>query len=173
MQAQFNSETSQIPCRQQYRNETYNDRIYSRNIPSGNMEAKFSPVPVSTKYSIMPVFDQYKQANIPIVTRGFYNVGKTFSPGNAEGPWSGFASNVDVETILRNQQFGLQYCEQSVYVPSSNSDLYRVEVVGRQEVQNHPALFNQEQFAPFNPNTLNLGTDIFNNSTRQQLKDLN
>lgn len=173
MQAQFDSETSQTSCRPQYRNESYNDRIYSRNIPSGNLEARFSSVPVSTKYSMMPIFDQYKQANVPIVTRGFYNVGRTFNPGNAEGPWSGFASNVDVETVLRNQTFGLQNCEQSVYVPSSNSDLYQVEVVGRQEIQTHPALFYQQQFEPFNPNTLNLGTDIFNNATRQQLKDLN
>ena len=172
MQAQLEAEKSQTSCRQQYRNEALNDRIYSRNIPSGNLEATFSPVPVSTKYSMMPIFDQYKQATVPIVTRGFYNVGRTFNPGNAEGPWSGFASNVDVETVLRNQTFGLQYCEQSVYVPSSNSDLYQVEVIGRQEIQTHPALFQQEQFQPFNPNTLNLGTDIFNNATRQQLKDL-
>lgn len=172
MQAQFNGETSQISCRQQYRNETYNDRIYTRNIPSGNMEARFSQVPVSTKYSMMPIFDQYKQSTVPIVTRGFYNVGKTFNPGNAQGPWSGFASNVDVETVLRNQTFGLQHCEQSVYVPSSNSDLYQVEVVGRQEPQTHPALFEEPYFQPFNPNTLGLGGELFNNSTRQQLKNL-
>jgi len=81
------------------RNEELNQRISNRNIPSGYLDAKFSPRPVSTKYSLLPVVDQYKKANTPIITSAPYNIGKTFNPGNAQGPWSGFATNVDVESV--------------------------------------------------------------------------
>jgi len=154
------------------RNEELNQRISSRNIPSGYLEAKFSPRPVSTKYSLLPVVDQYKKANVPIVTTAPYNVGKIFNPGNAQAPWSGFATNVDVETILRNEAFALQYCDQATYVPSSNSDLYKIEVnQGRPIQQPFPDLFATPALAPFNPNQLGIGKDLFNNATRQQLKD--
>jgi hypothetical protein len=153
------------------RNEELNQRISNRNIPSGYLDAKFSPRPVSTKYSLLPVVDQYKKANTPIITSAPYNIGKTFNPGNAQGPWSGFATNVDVESVLRNEAFAIQYCDQSTYVPSSNSDLYNVEVQGQSIQQPFPGLFSVPSLAPFNPNPMGLGSDVFNNYTRQQLKD--
>ena len=35
-----------------------------------------------------------------------------------------------------------------------------------------PGLFKEESFSPFNPNTCNLGTNVFYNHTQQQVKDL-
>ena len=154
------------------RYQELNERIAERNIPSNNLQSYFSIRPVSTKYSLMPVFDQYKNSEVKIPTMSNYNVGKTFNPGNAQGPWSGYANNVDVETVLRNQQFALQKGDRHVYVPSSNSDLYVTEVTGRKEIQSHPYLFKNETFSNFNPNTLNLGNDVFNNATRQQFKGI-
>lgn len=154
------------------RYQTLNDRIANRNIPSEYLQPAFSNRPVSTKYSKLSIIDQYKEANVPLVPVSTYNVGKIFNPGNAEAPWSGYASNVDIEAILRNQVFALQKSDKSVYVPSTSSDLYNVEVVGRQEQQPFPGLFSLQVLDPFNPNTHNLGQDIFNNSTRQQLKNI-
>jgi len=154
------------------RYQVLNDRIANRNIPSEYLQSSFSSRPVSTKYSKLPIVDQYKQANVPLVKAQPYNIGTTFNPGNAEAPWSGYASNVDVETILRNQVFALQKGDKSAYVPSSKSDLYNTEVVGRQEQQTFPGLFSPQTLQPFNPNTYNLAQDVFNNSTRQQLKNV-
>jgi hypothetical protein len=154
------------------RYQQLNERIAERNIPSGNLQSYFNVRPVSTKYSLMPIFDQYKPSDVKIPIIPNYNVGKTFNPGNAQGPWSGYANNVDVETVLRNQAFALQKGDRSVYVPSTNSDLYVSEVVGRNETQTHPYLFKHDPLPNFNPNTLNLGNDVFNNATRQQFKGI-
>ena len=80
-------------------------------------------------------------------------------------------NNVNTESLLRNQYFALQKSDQSVYVPSSDSDLYNVKVVSRPVQQPHPDLFNQPEFQPFNPNVINGGNQIFNNSTRMQMLD--
>jgi hypothetical protein len=37
--------------------------------------------------------------------------------------------------------------------------------------QTHPLLFNKPEFAPFNPNTLNVGNNLFNNHTRYDIKN--
>jgi len=156
------------------RNEELNNRISSRNIPSNILEAKFSIRPVSTKYSLFPIIDQYKNTNVPINNTAPYNIGTTFSPGNDEGPWSGYNNNIDIETLLRNQNFAIQKCEQSYYVPSSKSDLYNSDNYQKDQKENQPfpGLFESQTFYNFNPNQFNLGNEIFNNSTRQQLKNL-
>ena len=58
------------------RNKTYitqidrvqdlNDRIYERNIPSTNLPANINTRPVSTKYSLMPIFDIRKETKTPL-----------------------------------------------------------------------------------------------------------
>lgn len=154
------------------RNQQLNQRISSRNVPSEPLQPIYSSRPVSTKYSKLPVIDQYKQATVPLAIAPNFNVGTIFNPGNAQAPWSGYANNVDVETILRNQTFALQKGDKAFYVPATSSDLYNVEVYGRHEQQPFPGLFTIETLEPFNPNTYNLGNDIFNNSTRQQLKNV-
>jgi hypothetical protein len=154
------------------RYQVLNDRISNRNIPSETLQSVYSSRPVSTKYSKMSIIDQYKESTVPFVSVSAYNVGTIFNPGNSQAPWAGYANNVDVETVLRNQTFALQKGDRGTYVPSASSDLYNIEVVGRIEQQPFPGLFSLQVLEPFNPNTYNLGHDVFNNSTRQQLKNI-
>jgi hypothetical protein len=124
-----------------------------------------------TKYSFMPIVDPRAPVNVPMEQLPIYSQEQIFNPGTA-APWSGYASNVNVESDLRNQIFALQKCSQAVYVPSSSSDLYQFGFkTTKQEVQPFPNLFANEQFNQFNPNPENVGHDVFYNSTRQQLKD--
>jgi hypothetical protein len=155
------------------RTEELNDRIYTRNIPSQGLQPQFSQVPVSTKYSIMPILDQRAKPIIPLNNYPIYDSEKIFNPGNAQAPWSGFSNNINVESNLRNQFFANQRCEQSYYVPSSNSDLYNVTVDSGPDVQTHPLLFKQEMFDYFNPNCHNLGNNQFiYNNTRDETNDV-
>lgn len=159
-----------------YNKEQDNRRIYERNIPSAMLQPYLDVRPVMTKYSYFPIVDPRRQLNTKLIERPTYNVNATFNPGNTVSPWSGFASNINTETMLRNQIYALQDCSQSVYVPSSNSDLY----VNMFQPQNtgtpgaHSLLFKNEQFGDFNPNPDKnvLGTNLFMNSTRSQIKDL-
>jgi hypothetical protein len=146
-----------------------NDRLSARNVPSAPLQPQYSIRPVSTKYALMPVFDRRPKATVPIAREPTYSVETVFNPGSAQAPWSGFASNINAESSLRNQFFALQRCEQSEWVPSSKSDLYEVKAVGRQEHQPFPGLFTEEKFAPFDPNTCKTGGEIWGNHTRQQL----
>jgi len=150
-----------------------NSRIYDRNIPSQALQPYYSPRSVSTKYSIMPIVDPRKQNSVSAVQYPVYNPHTIFNPGNTESPWSGFSSNINTESELRNQIFALQKCSQSVYVPNSTSDLYQYDFEPRQSVhQPFSGLFNQENFNAFNPNPNNLAPGIFLNSTRTSVKDI-
>jgi len=151
-------------------NET-NNRIYDRNIPSQPLQPYLNVRPVMTKYSIMPIVDPRKENTVKLNKLPIYNVNNVFNPGNSQSPWSGY--NVNNESILRNQIFALQKCSQSVYVPNSNSDLYKYTFKSNNNLkQTHELLFQQDNFCDFNPNTENLGFGLFHNSTRVQLKDL-
>jgi hypothetical protein len=102
-----------------------------------------------------------------------FNPNHTFNPGNTKSPWSGFASAVNVESELRNQIYALQKCSQAVYVPSSRSDLYQVNMRQKPQTQ-HSLLFQEEHFCNFNPNPdpKIVGSGIFMNSTRTQILDM-
>jgi len=130
--------------------------------------------PVMTKYSYFPIVDPRKQINYNLKKQPTYNVHNTFNPGNTQSPWSGFASNINTESELRNQIYALQKCSQSVYVPNSSSDLYEYGFRTRVQPNPHDLLFQNETFPSFdpNPNKEIIGTNIFMNSTRLQLKDM-
>jgi hypothetical protein len=150
-----------------------NSRIYDRNIPSQVLQPYFTPRSVSTKYSIMPIVDPRKEVSVKAMQYPTYNTNAIFNPGNAQSPWSGFSSNINLESELRNQIFALQKCSQSVYVPESTSDLYQYNFQPQQPVyQPFSGLFREEKFDAFNPNPENLAPGVFLNSTRTQLKDL-
>ena len=149
-----------------------NERLFERNIPSTNLQPQYGIIPVSTKYSMLPIVDQRKKVTVPLHKYNNFNVDTVFNPGNSKSPWSGYANNVNLESTLRNQFFALQKCEQSEYVPSSKSDLYNTKIDYRPVQQNHPLLFEKQDFNHFNPNVHNIGNEFFNNSTRNQLKDL-
>jgi hypothetical protein len=149
-----------------------NDRMANRNIPSQSLQPQYSIRPVSTKYGYMQVLDQYKQSNVPLNNYNRYSTENVFNPGNAQAPWNGYSDNVNIESTLRNQFFALQKCEQSEYVPSSNSDLYETKISYTPQKQTHDLLFEKPEFSSFNPNENNLGGNLFNNFTRYQVKDI-
>jgi hypothetical protein len=153
------------------RTQILNDRIYTRNIPSNPLPPQFSMRPVSTKYATMPILDQRRQPTIPLNNCQSFNVNTTFNPGNAQAPWSGYASNIHLESTLRNQFFALQKSDQSKYIPSSSSDLYNIKVDAQPVKQPFPHLFEKSCFDSFNPNHLALGKELFNNATRNQMQN--
>lgn len=155
--------------------DTIDARLNDRNIPSHMLQPYLNVRPVMTKYSIMPIVDPRKPINVPMQQMPVYNTGKVFNPGNRQSPWSGFASNVNTESELRNQIFALQKCSQTVYVPSSQSDLYKYTFMPSKsgnQANPHPELFKADSFEQFDPNPEKLGGNIFNNYTRQQLREM-
>lgn len=157
------------------RNLELDNRIYERNIPSSQLQPNFSMRPVSTKYDLLGVYDRRAPASVQIEPVPIYSVSGVFNPGTAQAPWSGFATNINTESLLRNQFFALQDCEQSQYIPSSTSDLYQLSSIpqsSNQHANPFEHLQRNDVFEPFNPNTCNLGRGLFMNHTRQQLKDL-
>ena len=151
-----------------------NTRIYDRNIPSQMLQPYLDVRPVLTKYSYLPIVDPRRKINTPIKQMPTFNPHTTFNPGNTQSPWSGFASNINVESELRNQVYALQKCSQSVYVPNSNSDLYSYSFKPNQVNQQHNLLFEEVNFNNFNQKSQSnmVGSQIFMNSTRAPIKEI-
>ena len=154
--------------------EETNMRIYDRNIPSQMLQPYIDVRPVMTKYSYFPIVDPRKNNSVPLTVQPTFNPHAVFNPGNTTSPWSGFASNVNTESELRNQIYALQKCSQSVYVPSSKSDLYNYGFTPKPTPQSHSLLFEKGSFSQFNPNpdSKTVGSEMFFNSTRVQVRDM-
>lgn len=155
--------------------ERTNQIIYSRNIPDQPLQPYLDVKPVSTKYSLMPIVDPRKESNVNLINCPMFNPHEHFNPGTSKAPWSGYASKINTESELKNQIYALQKCSQSVYIPNSNSDLYEYKYKPHNIVSNpHELLFRQNDFNLFNPNPDSnvIGHNLFNNSTREQLKDI-
>lgn len=156
-----------------------NNRIYNRNIPSHNLQSQFDPRPVRTRQILFPTIDCHLDNfmkvgnNIEqIQIQENYSQQTIFNPGT-KAPYSGYATSIDNESRLHGSFMPNQKnTPQSEYIPSSQSDMYNVEVTQRPNIQTHPMLFRQEVFNHFNPNCGNMGRDFFNNHTRQQVKNL-
>jgi hypothetical protein len=170
----MNNAYSQSPiCISKIHEET-NTRIYDRNIPSQMLQPYIDVRPVMTKYSHFPIVDPRKSINVPLQQMPTYNVNKVFNPGNTTSPWSGFASNINKESELRNQIYALQKCSQATYVPNSNSDLYDYKFKSIKQNNPHELLFQNESFSGFNPNPDQkvVGSSMFMNNTRVQVRDM-
>ena len=158
---------------QHERVDELNDRISSRYFSDKPLQPNYNPRSIPTKYSLFPIVNRRKEVKEVLNTYPDYNGYDNFNPGTAKAPPCGFINNVDTETILRNQAFALQHADQNVYIPSSQSDLYKVEVVSRPSEQPHPLLFNRFTFdgrQHQNMEKSNIGKDIFSNHTRTQLR---
>lgn len=150
-----------------------NMRTFERIIPSQPLQPYLDVRPASTKYSLLPIVDPRKEINVPLIQQSTYNQETVYNPGNG-APWCGYASNVNNESLLRNQVYALQKCSQSVYIPSSKSSLYVHKTTNSYPVeQPHKNLFKDETFSktPFR-HKKHIGYALFNNPTRQQLKNL-
>ncbi len=161
--------------------EEINKKMFARNIASGNLDTLLDPRAQPTKY-VLPFVNNKSSCRSQTL---YYKNPTDFNPGTRLGSWSGFASNINDESILRNQIYANHKYPQGTFVPDSTSDLYNSSVpksIGAVEAQ-FPNLFNGN-IIPQNPENLgalhksatpsylqNLGNNLFNNATRQQLKD--
>jgi hypothetical protein len=83
---------------------------------------------------------------------------------------------VEQESSLRNQYFAFQKCSQAVYVPNSDSDLYKAPVFLKRNdnilMDKTPFLFQEETY--LSPNS-SMGekkdTSLFLNNTRMFRKE--
>lgn len=154
-----------------------NTRILERNITMGNLDILCSPRSISTKYTLPSDINNINSQQININKYNFsYNIEDSFNPGNTKGSWSGFIKNINNESVLRNQVYALQKFPQSEYIPKSTSDMY-VNSIPPKDNNNaevlFPNLFNHT-ISTNNTNNKyfgNIGNNLFNNYTRQQLKD--
>jgi len=159
---------------QNERVDEINDRYQERQFSDFPLEPNFSPRSISTKYGFFPMVNGRKPAYEGRLNYPDHSSYVNFNPGTRSAPSSGFFSNVDVETILRNQTVALQRgADQGVYVPSSNSDLYHVSIISRPSEQPNPLLFRNFQFnqtAHPNNSHSNIGQNAMFNHTRTQLR---
>lgn len=152
-----------------------NERIADRNIPSAKLQPYFSQRSTSTKYTKFMDASPPPSNAVPLQTFPNYSPADAFNPGNRAAPWSGFASSIDIESDIRNQFYALQRCPQASHVPSAGSDLYTLQSFSHPEktnVQSHPLLFTQDKLERFNPNVTNSSRGMFNNHTRQDIKNV-
>tara|TARA_A100001011_G_scaffold262910_2_gene271433 strand:+ start:2547 stop:3071 length:525 start_codon:yes stop_codon:yes gene_type:complete len=149
-------------------------RMNKRRYPSQKLPVGFTPRPVQTKRVKFPMLDARKKSNVLIENRGVFSEKRTFAPGNL-APFNGYMASVDDESKLYNIVFPTQKGLQSKFIPGMTSDLFRNDayVVGRQENNPYPGLFEQQNFNEFMPNrTTEIGFENFYNHTRQQTKNL-
>jgi hypothetical protein len=160
------------------RTDELNNRILERNEPENPLAPNFTPRPVLSKYSLFPMLDARKQPTVPIQPNYNYSIEKNFTPPVMKvGPVSGIINNIQLESELRNQIYALNKGNDSVaYVPSSNSDLYKVYIPSTPSNQPYPNLFKEQTFSQLiHPNIQSnpeVGKDRFHNNTRTQLKNI-
>jgi len=152
-----------------------NQRLTTRNYPDIPLEPNYDPRPVPTKYAHFPIVNRRtprKEAQLEYVD---FDSKVMFYPGTSNAPTSGYVNNVDLETILRNQRFALQHGgDQGVYIPASDSDLYKVNVISAPSQQPYPLLFERQMFsaAPHsNVENSIIGRNAFLNHTLTQLRN--
>ena len=150
------------------RDNELNERIKQRNMVYVKTNLHLGVRPQSTKYGYKPIVDRPQNNTVPIQHTEMFNVHTHYLPGNRQGPWDGFATHIHDESKLRNMFFANTKCQQPLYIPSSDSDLYnKPTIVGRNhEQQPFPELFtipnvNKQTKPIYKENK------IFNNDSRQ------
>jgi hypothetical protein len=165
---------------QQDRVDALNNRIQGRQFSDTELRPNFDPRPVATKYSRFSIIDPVMNRNRNLKT---YNMNITLD--NYKNPIFYSAStnghvlrNIDLETNLRNQNVALQHgAPQGIYVPSSNSDLYRFEIPQSSNLggQPFPELFDHTKLQNDTVPTITKYSSIGNmelfNHTRTQLRN--
>ncbi len=159
--------------------EELNERIHNRIIPDHNVKLNhvFDIRSVPTRNCLVfPVID-FKPSNKKVKNDTHYKIEENFAPIQKKGPFVNYVNNIDKESHLRNQFYALQHgAEQSVYVPSSKSDLYNTSVPLSSVNVEQPFTGLFERGRTFvttqneHVNNFNIGRDIFNNNTKVQLK---
>ena len=167
-----------------------NERILARTMATGNIEVLLSPRPQPTLYT-RPLYNSIPPTTAckPRILKYNSDQKKYFLPCTKGGTWSQYNQNIDNESILRNQVYALQNAPQATYVPNSTSDLYN-STISKSETSTAQGLYpnlptsntdyniwglqptlNREAGYQFLPPPVNLGNKLFNNDTRQEIKD--
>ena len=157
-----------------------NDRAYSRVIPSVPIQQTLDVRSTSTRRMLYPTLECRKPAvseEERIVAEKSivgmpYNNQTHYLPGS-KAPFSGFATYVDHESVMRNQFMSAQkYSVQREYVPSSTSDMYVDAKFSQNKKQTHEHLFEEVPFHQTKHNTDKMSRKPFFNPTRQDIKNL-
>jgi len=165
-----------IEYHQNERIDELNDRIFYRVQADAPLQPLYNPRPAITKYSVFPTVDIRKTPTLPLDSYLDYSTEGSFAPMQSRGPIHTYFQNVNTESNLRNQMYALSSAPQRVFVPSSNSDLYRERRVGGSlnDPQPYPQLFKQSTFdSSPHPNLVanpEIGSLNFFNDTRAQLR---
>ena len=145
-----------------------NVRLSSRTMADHHNKPNFDMRSVPTRcVNVFPIVDARKRAKVAIK--------RTQTPEFDQGSVAGMLSNIDTESALRNQYYALQHgAPQGMYIPSSQSDLYRVSVptTSHPVVQTHPGLFERHTYRTTGNSIIermNVGKDLFFNATQTQL----
>lgn len=167
---------------QQDRVDGLNSRIQDRQFSDTDLRPNYDPRPVSTRYSRFPIIDPVMNRNTNLkqypsnITLEKNNKVPIFYSGSTNAP---VLRNIDLETKLRNQTTALQHgAPQGMFVPSSNSDLYKTEIPQSSNLgeQPFPELFDQTKVQTKTVPTIQKYTSIGNmeffNHTRTQLRNI-
>lgn len=150
-----------------------NSRLASRNVPDVPLRPNFDLRSVPTRYvHPMATRDVRSAPKVSIKHDRYVNQG--FAPVTTTGPVAGF--RVQTESELRNQWTPLgTRNDHDVYVPSSHSDLYRIEMAPTTQTptQPHPGLFARDTYTTtaMNPALHHVGVLPFHNDTRGQVRN--
>lgn len=154
--------------------EEINERILARNIPDQGMNIQYQFRSQPTRYTHFKTVDN----NQCIIDekKSPYNISSTFNPGSNAGPWSGYVNKINDESRLRNQVVPRQNNDHLTYIPKDTSDLYKNTVKPKRSDEiNNMIMFNEnrieESVNKISNNQCNLAKKLFNNDTRQLLKD--
>lgn len=142
-----------------------NRKSYAHQIIQQPIEYKFDPRPQETRHVKFPALVNKSAFNMVSP-----NTQLAYVPNAQQGTFVGFSSNIDDETILRNQTFALQKSDKAAYIPDSNSDLYVESVQNRNgNPESHQLLWENYAPLPSMRHVSNqIGNDTFYNHTREQ-----
>jgi len=167
----INPNTPHLVIGQHDRTEDLNRRINNRLIPDSDLQPNFDFRPMSTKQSVYPskIFD--KNSKVLLEEHLAFLPQQTFNPGNTKSHVSGFMSNVGVESHLKNIGTPNAKYGSNIYVPSSNSDLYKSTIQPSESDETHSLLFRRFGFETKDKFHPNIGNDMFFNHSRTQLRN--
>ena len=108
-----------------------NNELIKRNVPSQPLQPYLTVPSVSTRFVVQPKYDFSippcilpKQEKPELIQQSTYDTSTYFYPGNRKAPFSGFSTNINVESQLRNQHIKASKDKMNIYVPHSKSSLY-------------------------------------------------
>lgn len=159
-------------CNIDYDNQL-NLRINNRVFPSQELQPNYDPRPQATKYTQFMTVDKNQRNEEKVELRNYnkFNTSQVFYTGDSKAPTQYYLDSIDVESKLKNQFFALQKHDLAQYVPSTNSSLYTNKQHGYNEVPSKLEVNGLNYKINNNRNKCNLAPNLFNNSTRYNVKN--